>query len=544
MKAFTLIFAFASITEARLSHQDTRNTRETWNCPDVSINYPAESCQVDGKTVYRWTLDQVKQHSKQNACLMVIHDTVYEVLGFADIHRGGKPSIIRNCGKDATFGYDSLQCIAGVPDHIPGVLRMLEDNFCSTVAGVIKGSEQDPCEPDYVPVDFPEPDFDSCFVYDVLRCEHLDAMPQNGKWDLAKVQSMDDIECYAILYNYVFAFGLPPQNNPFTPPGSGTLEFTNKHGGGSAAVIENCETDMTAVFESMVNKPRIPDHTPGGLNAILPYLVGVVENSDVDPCKHPPPTACEALDLPYISMVQVRNSNRSRCWVVVMGKVYDLQDFKQHHHGGADEIEENCREDITDDFMENMPPHTLVQLGAIQQFQIGVIEGSMADPCSGSYEPNPDTTAYNTGDGSGDEEEEEDEDEEEDEEREDEPELGAEEETVAFTFKDSKGRERDCGWLGNTKAKIQKKFCNKAAVKVGCNQVCGGPSTSATGTTSATEATSRASVSSFNVFTFTDKNGKVRNCQWLASSKLKLKKKYCSKNSIKNGCKAACDIFA
>ena len=342
---------------------------------------------------------------------------VYEVKGFADIHRGGKPSIIRNCGKDATFGYESLVCIPGVPDHIPGILSMLDGNFCSSIAGVIKDSDADPCKGEPAPL--PTPDFEGCPVYDVLTCNHLANMPNNGRWNLEDVQNSDQSSCVIALYGYVFAAGMAPQDNPFTPPGSGSLSFANKHGGGSEAVLRHCRTDMTDAFERMVDIPGVPDHTKGGLNAILPYLVGVIRNSDVDPCfVGDPPTACAAFQadssLTHFTMDQVRSSSVSRCYLVVLGKVYDLQDFKRHHHGGSDEIAEHCRQDVTGDFFEK-PFHTLVQLGAIQQFQKGVIQESIADPCGANYVPNPDPAVY--GDDSEDddsEEEEEKEDEEED----------------------------------------------------------------------------------------------------------------------------------
>ena len=77
------------------------------------------------------------------------------------------------------------------------------------------------------------------------------------------------------------------------------------------------------------------------------------------------------------------------CIAVVLGKVYDLAGFAQYHYGGRGEITESCGDDITNDFLEKSF-HSLAQLGAIQQFQVGVIENGMADPCSPNYVPNPD----------------------------------------------------------------------------------------------------------------------------------------------------------
>jgi cytochrome b involved in lipid metabolism len=505
LSIFVLVLVFASlIVEARLSSNDVMPRRtEEWNCPQVNIAYPGAPCMIDDKPIYRWTLDELKEHSKQDACLMAIYDTVYEVKGFIDIHRGGRESIIRNCGGDATFGYESLVCIPGVPDHIPGVLSMLDGNFCSSIAGVIKGSDADPCEGE--PADLPVPDFEGCAVYDVLTCDHLTDMPNGGRWDLEAVNNTESGACYAVLYNYVFALGLPPRDNPFTPPGSGTLTFENKHGGGPDAVRNNCQTDMTAQFELMFNKPGVPDHTKGALNAVLPYLVGVIQGSDVDPCVagQEPPSACSVFNKISYTMSDVRDSNTSRCWVVVLGKIYDVQEFKVHHHGGADEIEEHCREDVTNDFF-GKSFHTIVQLGAIKQFQVGVIAESMADPCSVNYIPNPDPADYGDGGDSIDEEEEEEED--------------------AFTFKDAKGNTRDCTWLGNAKETKQNRNCKKSNVKSGCPDVCG----------------AEDSPPDDSQFTFKNKRGKTKTCAWLGNQKRKAQVNYCKDSDIKVGCNEVC----
>lgn len=126
-----------------------------------------------------WTMSEVSAHSRSTACLVVIYDIVYDLKEFADIHRGGSWSITRNCGTDATFGYESLACIPGVPDHTRGVLNMVSD----VAVGVIKDSPEDPCGAQGLnyPPEYASPDFDSCGVYDVVTCESLDTMPNGGK---------------------------------------------------------------------------------------------------------------------------------------------------------------------------------------------------------------------------------------------------------------------------------------------------------------------------------------------------------------------------
>jgi cytochrome b involved in lipid metabolism len=320
-----------------------------------------------------WTMAEVRAYPKQFGCLVVLYDTVYNLQAFADIHRGGPFSINRNCGKNATFGYESLVCIAGVPDHNRGILNMVKDD----IVGYIKDSDADPCA-NSNPEPIPPPDFEDCTVYDVLQCDHLPSMPNGGKWTIDDV-AQSTTGCVVALYNYVYDLGSPPQPNPFTPQNPGSLTFAEKHGGGPQPVLGRCNTDMTDVFENWVVRPGAPDHTKGSMNAIIGYLVGVIEGSDADPCVYPPPeltSSCDTSELTYWTMLDVRQSSTG-CVSVVLGKVYDLEGFAPHHYGGSGEILEHCRQDITDDFFEKTF-HTLVQLGAIQQFQIGVIQYGMA----------------------------------------------------------------------------------------------------------------------------------------------------------------------
>jgi len=342
----------------------------------------AQGDTCDGLSL--WTMAEVAAHSQSEACLVVLYDSVYDLKAFADIHRGGSWSITRNCGEDATFGFEALQCIPGVPDHTRGILNMVLD----VKVGVIKGSPEDPCGSSYPP-SYSEPDFEACAVYDVVTCSELANMPNGGKW------AMEDVEnpssgCVVKLYDYVYDVGSPPQPNSFTPPNSGSLTFADKHGGGKDKILAQCNKDMTGVFEALVDKPGAPDHTKGSLNAILPYLVGVIEGSLSDPCVNPPPPACSPNDIEYWSMSEVASASTG-CISVVLGKVYDLAEFSQHHYGGQGEILEKCGDDITNDFLEKSF-HNLAHLGAIQQFQRGLIKDSMADPCSSKYTPFPNPT--------------------------------------------------------------------------------------------------------------------------------------------------------
>jgi cytochrome b involved in lipid metabolism len=335
-----------------------------------------------------WTTSQVRSYPVSSRCLIILYGTVYDLKGFADIHRGGSFAITRNCGRDATAGFERLQCIAGVPDHNRGLLNLVS----TYVVGVIQGGEADLCaNPNPKPA--PTPNFDACLVYDTLKCSQLNAMPK-GKWTMDEVAA-STTGCIVVLYNYVYDLDSPPQMNPTTPPGSGNRTFAAKHVGGRPAILNRCRSDLTPVFENWVPRPGAPSHNKGTANAIIQYLVGVIGGSDADPCTNPPPApTCGSHELTYYTMASVQASTTG-CLAVVLGKVYNLQTFSQLHYGGQDAILEHCRQDVTSDFLEK-PFHKVVHLGSIKQWQVGVIEGGIADPCGSNFAIYP-LSLYRTG---------------------------------------------------------------------------------------------------------------------------------------------------
>jgi len=268
---------------------------------------------------------------------------------FIPIHKGGPESMIRNCGKDATWLFENLQCISMVPDHFEGMLNMCNDY----IVGVLKGSAEDPCasagnwEPPY----YPYPDFEDCDVYYNITCDALSALPNSGPrgglWtaeEVAEAQNNYPVDlvnnrtdhCYTILHDWVYDFGVSPLD--------GSAPFYLKHGNGwyPQAILKWCGLDMTQAFDRTVDQDRecVPDHTRGGMNVLSGYVVGAIEGSNADPCFSEPPTPQEVLqqkNLQHFSMNDVRNI-QTGCPIVVLGKVYNLEEFAIYHAGGRSKI--------------------------------------------------------------------------------------------------------------------------------------------------------------------------------------------------------------
>lgn len=394
-----------------------------------------EICSYDnGESVRLWTLEEVRRTpimyalpssplshhircsnaivtrqvaSNTSYCNMVFYDKVYHLDEFIPIHKGGSEPMIRNCGKDATWLFENLQCIAMVPDHFEGMLNMCH-NY---IVGVLKDSYEDPCANDpWTEPEYPYPDFAACDVYDNITCTSLEFLPNNGPnngaWNAEMVATeqalyppidltdwdnmMATQHCYTILHGWVYDFAQPPLD--------GSDPFFKKHGNGlyPQAILKHCGSDMTIPFDDTVDQARecVPDHTLGGMNVLSGYVVGVIEDSEADPClwDQVPDTPCQALtddilegELEYFTASNFVDSGVA-CPVVILDKVYDLTDFAPFHWGGENQIDSVCFRDATKRYLSKRSHHPRIHLGSIQRLQIGVIQDGITDACSPNYD--------------------------------------------------------------------------------------------------------------------------------------------------------------
>jgi succinate dehydrogenase/fumarate reductase flavoprotein subunit len=66
----------------------------------------AAAAPAAGKKTY--TMDEVKKHTKDTDCWVILHNEVYDVTKFLNDHPGGKKAIMLYAGKDATTEFDML----------------------------------------------------------------------------------------------------------------------------------------------------------------------------------------------------------------------------------------------------------------------------------------------------------------------------------------------------------------------------------------------------------------------------------------------------
>jgi len=200
-------------------------------------------------------------------------------------------------------------------------------------------------------------------VYHNITCDALAVLPNNGPrngiWntdEVAEAQSYYPIDmvnnrtdhCYTVLHNWVYDFGVSPLD--------GSAPFYLKHGNGQfpQAILKHCGSDMAEAFDLEIDQHQlcVPDHTLGGMNVLSGYVVGVIEDSAVDPCFVEPPSPCET----FTSKNLVRftmddfDSIRNGCAINVLDKVYNLKEFASYHFGGKGQIavrRKRCRDKLS-----------------------------------------------------------------------------------------------------------------------------------------------------------------------------------------------------
>jgi len=75
-----------------------------------------------------YSIEEVKQHTTENDCWLVIHGKVYNVTKFLDEHPGGYDIIVINTGKDATESFEEI-------GHSNAAKELLDQYLIGSFAG-------------------------------------------------------------------------------------------------------------------------------------------------------------------------------------------------------------------------------------------------------------------------------------------------------------------------------------------------------------------------------------------------------------------------
>lgn len=74
------------------------------------------------------SLDEIKQHTTDKSCWLVVHGKVYDVTDFLEEHPGGYDIILTSTGKDATQDFEEI-------GHSNSAKKLLEKYLIGTFEG-------------------------------------------------------------------------------------------------------------------------------------------------------------------------------------------------------------------------------------------------------------------------------------------------------------------------------------------------------------------------------------------------------------------------
>jgi len=82
---------------------------------------------VDAKELSVYSESDVKHHTSEKDCWMIIHGLVYDVTKFLEDHPGGPEILLQNAGTDATNEFEqvfhSAQARSQLADYIVGIAK-------------------------------------------------------------------------------------------------------------------------------------------------------------------------------------------------------------------------------------------------------------------------------------------------------------------------------------------------------------------------------------------------------------------------------------
>lgn len=64
-------------------------------------------------------LEEVRRHSTEDDCWIIVHSRIYDVSAFRSEHPGGSAIIMKYAGRDATAAYDEIHAPDMIASHLP-----------------------------------------------------------------------------------------------------------------------------------------------------------------------------------------------------------------------------------------------------------------------------------------------------------------------------------------------------------------------------------------------------------------------------------------
>jgi len=338
-------------TAAIINYQTEKTAGVIQSQPGISNRLASLDQQIGGglqkSPGIDLTIDEVAKHNSENDCWLLIGNKVYDVTSYLTSHPGGKPIIVKYCGKDGTAGFSSKDKVKAV-DHSKMAHDLLGQYLVGELGQTLAGVPADGVVPTiFVNI---KPTVPVTTSQNTNTNTNTNVNTGIGL-TAAEVASHNTLQnCWLIISGKVYD----------------VTSYISQHPGGSQMILNSCGKDGTTAYATKGGGGN--NHSGYASGLLGNYLIGnfgtsVAVNPTAVPTNAPitgvnptsvpgiQPTSVPVTSNLTLTAAEVASHNTlQNCWLIISGKVYDVTSYISQHPGGVAMITNQCGKDGTTAF--------------------------------------------------------------------------------------------------------------------------------------------------------------------------------------------------